>query len=294
MLKWIKANRLKAALAAVLGALGLAGMAAALAAPRLDRDWEEHLAVMPSIDLRDTGFALGLATDWSYSPDGPVSKDYTTFAADFADLRNVWFVIEPHPGMKQMAHTLVLFEFAANGEEEGRVIGLTIEARRESHEKYSAFWGAFNAFELAYVWSTPKDLLTRRAVMLDHDVLIYPLDLSEEQERAFLRATLEQTIAVSTKPRFYNTLHSNCTNELAKTAGLNWHYSFVMTGYSAERLFALKMIPGADFATAKQAALMTDRIKAWNDLPSGEFDAALLKELHARMVRKPAMEAARS
>ncbi len=293
MMNWIRTHRLKAAGAAVLAVVALGGLGAALATPRLDRDWEEHLAVMPSIDLRDSGFALGLAMDWNYSADGPVSKDYTTFASDFDDLRNVWFVVEPHPGLEPMAHTLVLFEFAAGDGEEGRMIGLTIEARRESHENYSAFWGAFNAFELAYVWSTPKDLLTRRAVMLDHDILVYPLDLTEPQERAFLRATLEKTIAVSTKPRFYNTLHSNCTNELAKVAGLDWHPSFVMTGYSAQRLFELQMIPGEDFATAKTAALMTDNIKAWNDLSTEDFDEALLKELHARMVRNPGLEAAR-
>ena len=45
-----------------------------------------------------------------------------------------------------MAHTLVMFEFAGE-----RMIGLSIEARREKNKKYDALAGAFNAFELAYI-----------------------------------------------------------------------------------------------------------------------------------------------
>ena len=79
------------------------------------------------------------------------------FAADFADLRNVWFVVEPQPGGDYAAHTLVLFEFAGD-----RIVGLTVEARLERGETYDAIAGMFNQFELAYVWSTARDLLERR------------------------------------------------------------------------------------------------------------------------------------
>ncbi len=245
--------------------------------PRLDRNWIEHLAIMPEIDLSADHFALSPATDWSYDAKGPIEKRYASFAADIPEVRNVWFMVEPHPGMKPMAHTLVMFEFPGD-----RMIGLTIEARREANEEYSALWGAFNKFELAYIWSTPKDLLTRRAVYLDHDVLVYPLQLSEQQKKDFLRALLEQTQKVSTTPRFYNTLVSNCTNELAKTAALDWHYAFILTGYSAERLYDLKMISGKSFEDAQARALVTDKVKSWNSLPSADFDRALLAELRTR------------
>lgn len=266
-----------AAAVALVVVLVVTALSVALARPRGDRDWVEHLAIMPEIDLREDGFAMGLVTDWSYDAEGPVDKAYTTAAESFADLRDVWFVIEPHPGMKAMAHTLVLFEFA-----DDRIVGLTVEARREADEKYSALWGAFNRFELAYVWSSARDLLARRAVMLDHEVLVYPLALSEEQKLAFLRGVLEKTISVRNEPRFYNTLVSNCTNELAKTAGLDWHYAFVMTGYSAERLHRLGLIPGAEIDVVREQARLTQQIKDWSGLPSREFDRALLAELRAR------------
>ena len=112
--------------------------------------------------------------------------------------------------------------------------------------------------------------------------MIYPLQLTTEQSQTFLKAVLEKTISVSTTPRFYNTLTSNCTNELAKTAGLSWTYEFVLTGYSAERLHALKLIPGESFKAAQARAKITKKVRELSELVTSEFDKALLAELRRR------------
>lgn len=267
----------RAAAYVVVAVLAIFLLLAFTATPRLDRDWVDNLERMPDIELEAGGFSMTHVRDWAYDATSDVARREAEFVAEFGELQNVWFMIEPHPGLEMMAHTLVLFEFA-----DDRLLGLTIEARKEEDETYSAFWGTFNAFELAYIWATPKDLLTRRAVYLDHDVLVYPLALTDEQELAFLSRLLQKTQAISTKARWYNTLFSNCTNELAKTADLDWHHAFIMTGYSAERLFELGMIPGEDFDVVKAQALMTDEIKAWNGLSPHAFNRALLGELRTR------------
>ena len=277
LIGFVQRRPARAAAYAVVGLLAIFLLLAFSATPRLDRDWVDNLERMPDIEIEAEGFAMSPVRDWTYDATNDVARDEAAFAADFGELRNVWFVIEPHPGLEMMAHTLVLFEFA-----DDRMVGLTIEARKEEGESYSAFWGTFNAFELAYIWATPKDLLTRRAVYLDHDILVYPLALSDEQELEFLSRLLRKTQTISTKARWYNTLFSNCTNELAKTADLDWHHAFVMTGYSAERLFELGLIPGEDFAATKARALMTDEIRTWNELTPDEFNRALLVELRAR------------
>lgn len=264
-------------------AIGLGGAVAILlggvmlAEPRLDRKWVEHLSVMPEISLSDGSFSLDPVVDWSYGVDGPTQKHKTTFASTFDDLRNVWFVVEPQPGGDYAAHTLILFEFGGD-----RIVGLTVEARLEEDETYDAVQGVFNKFELSYIWATARELLTRRVTFLDKDVYIYPLQLEAQQKRNFLRELLKGTIDVSTHARFYNTITSNCTNELAKVAGLGWHYSWVLTGYSPQRLHELRIIPGATFEDAKAAALMKREIASWNDLSSREFDSALLADLRKR------------
>jgi len=274
---WVKARPWKTAGIAVGVLAAVLILPVVTAQPRLDRDWVDNLAIMPAVERTETGFALDRTTDWTYTKDGPATQTAVPFAAEYGDLRNVWFVVEPQPGGDYAAHTLILFEFAGD-----RIIGLTVEARLEKGETYDAIAGIFNKFELAYVWSTARDLLDRRATYLDKLVYVYPLQLSDTQEKDFLKALLQQTVEVSTHPRFYNTFTSNCTNELAKVAKFDWHYSWVLTGYSPQYLFDQKMIPGATFDAAKAAALMSDEIRSWNGLSSAEFDAALMAELRER------------
>ena len=68
---------------AVLGFLAFAAISAWIAvvaqAARADRNWVEHLAVMPAIEMRADGFALGPATDWTYDADGPTREEHGEF-----------------------------------------------------------------------------------------------------------------------------------------------------------------------------------------------------------------------
>jgi hypothetical protein len=274
---WMRKRPWRSAGLALLALLVAVLMPVLLAEARLDRKWVDNLAHMPNVKLSAGSFALDHVADWSYTPEGPATQEAITFANTFDDLRNVWFVVEPQPGGEYAAHTLILFEFGGD-----RIVGLTVEARLEQGETYDAVAGVFNRFELSYIWATARELLTRRVTFLDKDVYVYPLALDEGQKQRFLRALLEGTIDVATHPRFYNTITSNCTNELAKVAGLGWHYSWVLTGYSPQQLFALKLIPGETFEVAKKNALLKREIASWNDLPTREFDAALLAELRRR------------
>ncbi len=274
---WIRARPWTGLAIGLAGAIAILSASVMLAEPRLDRPWVENLSRMPKVELSQGAFALDHVTDWSYTDEAPKTKGARTFANTFDELRNVWFVVEPQPGQPYAAHTLILFEFGGD-----RIVGLTVEARLEDGETYDALQGTLNKFELSYVWSTARDLLTRRVTMLHKQVYVYPLQLDEMQKRSFLRALIEQTVDVSTHARFYNTVTSNCTNELAKVAGLGWHYSWVLTGYSPQRLHELKLIPGATFDAAQQRALLTAPVASWSALETPEFDRALLAELRAR------------
>jgi Domain of unknown function (DUF4105) len=276
--EWVRQHPWQAVIGAVLLFLIAFAISIIAKTPRLDRNWVEHLARMPDIKMDEDGFSLGPATDWTYDAKGPTTKGTVDFAAKYSDLKNVWFMVEPQPGGGYAAHTLLLFEFAGD-----RIIGVTVEARREVGEEYDAFQGLFNKFELAYIWSTAKELLTRRAVYLAKEIFVYPLALTEKQKADFLKALLMQTQSLEAKPRFYNTIVSNCTNELGKVAQIPWHYSFVLTGYSPQYLYRLKYIPGLDFATARRQAKLDAEIRSWNNLPTPEFDRALLTELRKRM-----------
>lgn len=277
ILSWFVGHPLRPALAA-MAAIMLLGLANGLTdTPRTDRNWYPYLSRTAHVENTATGFRVAPVSDWSYAHDGPTSETYIEAAYDFDALRGVWFMLEPQPGSQLAAHTLLLFEFEGD-----RLLGITIEARREAHEDYSAIAGIGPAYELAYVWASARDLLVRRAVMLDHEVFVYPVAITPEQQRTLLTRLLERTQALETSPRFYNTILSNCTNELAKAAGFDWAPAFILTGRSDEYLFRRGIIPGDTFADAHERSDMTRYIQALNTIPPEAFDLALLDELRRR------------
>lgn len=277
---WFAAHPLRPAVASIGMILTLGAAAHVSGPPRADRDWYPYLERAADVTIGAEAFAVSPVSDWRYVSDEVADERYVDAAYAFADLREVWFMLEPQPGSQLAAHTLLLFEFEGD-----RLLGLTIEARRERHEDYSALLGAFNAFELAYVWGTARDFLTRRAVMLDHEVFIYPVAISDAQKRALLTRLLERTEALETQPRYYNTIVSNCTNELAKAAGFDWAPAYILTGRSDEYLFRRGLIPGDSFAQAHARSDMTEFVQALNHAPAEAFDAALLAELRRRFGR---------
>ncbi|KCZ53137.1 lipoprotein N-acyltransferase Lnb domain-containing protein [Hyphomonas pacifica] len=264
---------------AVLLALGCAALLFVVAVvakqPRHDRDWQPHLSRLPHVEMGEGIFQVSPYRDWSYPVgSGPVQIWKRLPSHRIEDVRRAWFVVEPHPGQPLMAHTLVLFEFA-----DGDLIGLTVEARKEAGEKYSVVRGALNGFELIYQWATPRDLLARRAVYLNKELYLYPLVLSQEEVEAYLTALLQRTESIETHARFYNTLTSNCTNELAKTAGLDWDFAFILTGRADAALYRMGRIEGrGPFESVRQSARIDPAVRTLADLPDAAFNARLLSD----------------
>lgn len=276
LMNWTKAHPMRAAAGVALAA-SLVGCAT-FSEPRADRNWYPYLAVTSHAEMSADAVTVNPVSDWTYTREGERSTEYVSRSFNISDVRNVWFMLEPQPGSRLAAHTLLLFELPND-----RLIGVTIEARREQGEDYSALRGAFNAFELSYLWAEARDLLTRRAVMLDHEVFVYPIDITDAQERVLLTRMLQRTDDLEAQPRFYNTIFSNCTNELAKAAGFHWAPAYILTGTSDEYLYNRGIIPGASFEAAHAHSDVTQWVKAHNDLNADAFDAALLGELRSRL-----------
>ncbi len=273
------------ALAAAL-ALGFL-LSVLLKTPRSDRDWEAGLARAPAFEPgKGASWRLDNLRAFEFSSSGVSKEDWRSATLDPADLEEVWFFIEPFPAFNGAAHTLVSFVF---GGETDQTIAISVEARKEEGEVYSGFNGMFNKFELIYSWSTEKDVLTRIAVGLNHDLYAYKLNVTPDQGREILAHFIERTNALKERPRFYNTLTSNCTNELVKSingafpGALPWHYSHVLTGYSAQRLHHLGFLGDdeAPFEEIKAPALATPAIAAARNETDDEFPGAWRKLMAA-------------
>ncbi|WP_375202302.1 Lnb N-terminal periplasmic domain-containing protein [Hyphococcus sp.] len=260
---------------AVALALGFI-LSVVLKTPRHDRDWVVGLSRMPVFEpMADGHWRLQNLRAFEFSQHH-AAKDWRDTKLNPADLEEIWFFVEPFPAFKGAAHTFISFVF---GGDTDQTIAISVEARKERGEVYSGFNGLFNKFELIYLWSTEKDVLTRIAVGLGHDLYAYKLDVTTEQGREILMHFIERTNELEDHPRFYNTFTSNCTNELVKSingafpGALPWHYSHVLTGYSARRLHHLGFLEhkAAPFESLRSHALASEPIRAAAEESNADF-----------------------
>lgn len=248
--------------------------------PRADRQWDKGFSRTPQFtEIGDGQWRLTDLRAFAFDKEGVAGQAWRTAEIELEALTEVWFFIEPFEAWGGAAHTLLSFVFDG---ENPQTLSISVEARREEGETYSGMRGLFNAYELINVWSTEKDILTRIAVGLDHDIYAYRLNVTPEQAQAILQHFIRRTNELHERPRYYNTLTSNCTNELAKAVNdafpgaLPRHYAHWLTGYSGQRLHQLGFlgIEGAAFADLKRDANARDSIQALGKMSADVFPQA--------------------
>ncbi|MGV6801253.1 MAG: lipoprotein N-acyltransferase Lnb domain-containing protein [bacterium] len=252
---------------AALGVISFLLLAFWFKTPQADRDWAEEVSTLPEIELDHTIVTIKNIRDWRWSKAGPTQKAYRTTRYEISSVKNIWFVLEPFEGSKWIGHTYLLFEF-----DSGPLLGLTVEARKERTESYSALWGMFKKYELAYIWSNAEDLTTRRAIYLQHPQYVWKLNLDVQQKQTLFRQLLLKSQEVARQPRFYNTLFHNCTNELAQSVHLKWGWAHILTGRSMFYLEKQGYISGPIVRDRDISAA----IQAINDEDLPSFDRQLL------------------
>lgn len=242
--------------------------------PSHDREWSEDVEHLPSVTIEGSEFTIDRIRDWKYDEEGVVEKDYREGRVyDISKIKNLWFYAAPFGNWEGIAHTFLVFEFDGEKGDPSRFLSLSIEARKESDESYSAFRGLFRNFELIYVWATERDLTTRRA--FTQDVLMYKLNASNDVIQSVLRDLLEETNDIFKEPRWYNTLFNNCTNELVYSANRTntglfpLHYSRFFAGFADNFLFEQGYIETdiTDFEQLEQQVNKKELLKKLNVEP---------------------------
>ena len=222
-------------LSLVVGGL-IAAVVVSSRTPSLSRQWDEDVRVLTDVETRSDGVVrLGQVRDWRYTRGSVVAKDYVAALYDPGDIEGLW-LYEQELGLGgRIAHTFLVFEF---GEDYGptRWLGLSVETRREVGETYSLVGGVLRAFEVTHIWANEEDLVTRRVEFLDYPLTRYRVSVAKEHLARIFWQFVDETAALATTPRWYNTLVTNCTSSLiayvnkVEPDAIPWHYSFVLTG----------------------------------------------------------------
>lgn len=228
-------------LAIIAGALSVA---LAVDHPRSDREWIRQQAVMAHADIRGDSVYVNHVRNFSYTAEEVFTPAYDDRRYDLNKLESVWFIVTPFSKQwRGPAHTFVSFGFA-----DSQYVGISVEARREPGETYSALTGLFRQFELIYVIGDERDLIASRAVYGGYDVYVYPIRASRERIRALFLEMLARSNALATRPEFYNTLTNNCTSNVVDHVNhivpraVPHGIKTILPGYADEVAYSLGLI----------------------------------------------------
>ena len=146
-----------------------------------------------------------------------------------------------------IAHTLVSFRF-----EDDRPLAFSFEIRKENGESFSALAGFFRRYELSLIAAEERDIIYTRSNARGEQVYLFPIsNLQQHEVRSLFESYLTAMDELNTKPAWYNTLTSNCTNIIFYMARivsgdrLPWDYRIWVSGWLPNYLYDVGMLDAA-------------------------------------------------
>ncbi|MBE8716266.1 DUF4105 domain-containing protein [Cellvibrio sp. KB43] len=180
--------------------------------PTHEGEWGALQGRIPTITSSAEGqYHITGIRDFRYHPDASVAESrYFDEQIDLAGLQRIWLGIS-HFAPMGLAHTFLSFEFS-----DQRFLVASVEARLNASQSYSPLKGLLRRYHKMIVLGTEADIIGLRSHIRQERVLLYPLQLTPEEQRYVLRGILNDAQAIEQQPAFYNTLLDNCLTNLVK------------------------------------------------------------------------------
>lgn len=252
----------------------LVGILLYITRPSNDRNWEPTHAVLPYVTQHDDQITIHNLRSFRYRTESDYDRNYRDRTIRLTDIQGVDFIVEPFAQFEAFAHTMVSFRLT-----DGDNITVSIEARREVGEKWSAPLGLLRQYELMYIVADEQDAIYLRTNIRGDDVHLYPTIATPEQAQELFAQMMRRVNQLYKKPESYNTLANNCTTELVHDVNkiaphpirLSWKYIF--PGYADTLAYDLGLL-GTDksFEQLEQETLINDKVNPENPLESFSQD----------------------
>lgn len=216
---WTGAARLPLSFAILF--LGLLGWWGGLK-PSHQRDWIPELARLPTIARAGDILTVENLRDFRWRSEQDYDERWDTRRYDLAQVEGADLFLSYWSG-EAIAHLLVSFTFR-----DAEPLTFSIEVRREQGEEWSSLAGFFRTYEMAYVAADERDIVALRTHARGEDVRLFRLAATPAQARDLLVAYARDINRLSVKPRWYNTLTTNCTTvvyHLVGTVAPAWRFS---------------------------------------------------------------------
>lgn len=213
--------------------------------PSHDRDWELGHEQLPQFIFSnlDSEVTINNFRNFNWTDTISAEVEYKTRVFDYDAVNGVDVFISHFDDFEGLAH--IFLSFAIEGEDP---VVVSLETRREKGESFSPTLGILRQFEIIYVVGSEEDIVGLRTGHRNERVYLYPTKASPEQAKQLLSLIIDEVNDVFRKPRMYNTLTHNCTNELTrpveKMSDVNFPITWktVMPGFFDEVLYELDLI----------------------------------------------------
>jgi len=239
--------------------------------PRNDRDWVAENAVLPRATIEGDVVTVHDVRNLAYRTETDFTPAYDDRRYELSRLEGVDLVATYWMG-PAVAHIFLSFAF-----EGGEHLAVSIETRKEKGEGYSTVKGFFRQYELYYVVADERDLIRLRTNYRKdppEQVYVYRLKGDKAAARRVFMDYVESINALAEKPRFYNSLTTNCTttiwmHSLINAGHVPFSWKILASGYVPQYLYEQGRLVdgGLPFAELQQRALVNPRAQQADTAP---------------------------
>ena len=237
--------------------------------PSNNRSWVNDNSRNAFVDFEEDIVKIKNIRDFKWRSTRDFDERWIDQEYDLREVTGIWLTLEYFdPKRRQMAHTILSFEFSDN-----RRLACSIEVRREEGEKYNPIQGLFRQYELIYVWGTERDIIGVRTRCRKNSVthLFKAVVLGEGNERRMLESYLTRTNNLVKRPEWYNTITNTCTTNIVRH--VNEVYpgrvpraiSILMPGLSPKMLERANLIEmKGTLQQTLEASIIDSKADEWN------------------------------
>jgi len=229
-----------------------------------DRDWQPEVSQTPYATINGDLVTIHGVRNLDYRTETDFTPRWETRTYDLSRLDSV-DLIAVYWGSKAIAHTMLSFGFGGKD-----YVAISIETRKEIGESYSTIAGFFRHYELVYIVADERDIIRVRTTYRQpqEDVYVYRVRAPLANGRRVFLDYIKTMNEMRKRPRFYNTLTTNCTTGVwlhtkmnPESPPLSW--KILLSGYVPDYLYDLgRLDTTRPFAELERLSLVNARAHA--------------------------------
>jgi hypothetical protein len=228
-------------------------------AQSMGRVWRPDLAILPFAEFRGNEITIRHVRNCRYRTEEDYDVRHYDLTFDLNDVVNVDFIVVPFKETSLLAHTMLSF-----GLRSGEHFCISVEARLDQGESYSAIGGLRKKFELIYVIADERDVIPLRTNTRDVEVYLYRGRATPDQAQNLLVGMLDRSNKLQREPEFYDLINNNCTTNLVshvnqlRPGKVPFDWRVILPGHSDRLAFELGLIQSqGSFEQTKNSANIT-------------------------------------